>query len=99
MQERCNATHVQHNCNVEKDKEKELELEKKIDSDKDLDQEEKTLLSKTKNFLDILRAYDNNNNYNKNDNIIIIKIITIKNANSVLVINAFVALKKRYIDF
>ena len=29
----------------------------------------------------------------------IIKIITIKNANSVLVINAFVALKKRYIDF
>lgn len=58
MQERCNATHVQHNCNIEKDKEKELELEKKkeiesekkIDSDKDLDQEEKNTPIKNKKF-------------------------------------------------
>lgn len=46
MQERCNATHVQHNCNVEKDKEKK----KKIDSDKDLDQEEKNAPIKNKKF-------------------------------------------------
>ena len=51
---------------------------------------------KKKKSLDILRAYDNNNNYNKNDNIIIIKIITIKSANSILRINAFVALKTVY---
>lgn len=58
MQECCNATHVQHNCNIEKDKEKELELEKKkeiesekkIDSDKDLDQEEKNTPIKNKKF-------------------------------------------------
>lgn len=50
MQERCNATHVQHNCNVEKDKEKEIESEKKIDSDKDLDQEEKNAPIKNKKF-------------------------------------------------
>lgn len=84
---------MQHNCNGNG--------EKKIDSEKDLDQEEKKKNAPVKNkkFLDILRAYDNNNNYNKNDNIIIIKITTIKNANSMLEINAFVALKKRYIDF
>lgn len=75
---------MQHNCNGNG--------EKKIDSEKDLDQEEKKKNApvKIKKYLDILRAYDNNNNYNKNDNIIIIKIITIKNGNSVLVINAFV---------
>lgn len=78
---------MQHNCNG--------------NGEKDLDQEEKKKNApvKIKKYLDILRAYDNNNNYNKNDNVITIKITTIKNVNSMLEINAFVALKKRYIDF
>ena len=67
----------------------------RCNAEKELEQE-KSAPVKIKKFLDILRAYDNNNNYNKNDNIIIIKIITIKNANSILRINAFVALKTVY---
>lgn len=59
---------------------------------------EKNAPVKIKKYLDILRAYDNNNNYNKNDNIITIKITTIKNVNSMLEINAFVAMKKWYIE-
>lgn len=48
---------MQHNCNGEK--EIELELEK------DLDQEKRKKRSyQNKKILDILRVYDNNNNYN-----------------------------------
>ena len=85
---------MQHNCNVEKEKESDKEIDSKFR--KRIRSRKKTLLSNKKN-LDILRVH-NNNNYNKNNNIIIIKITTIKNVNSMLEINAFVAMKKWYIE-
>lgn len=48
MQERCNATHVQHNCNVEKDKEKELEKKIELESEKELKKDSNTKSSKEK---------------------------------------------------
>ena len=59
---------------------------------------EKNAPVKIKKYLDILRAYDNNNNYNKNDNIITIKITTIKMLISEFGINDFMQLKRHRLN-